>query len=136
MIEKIFVPGPAPDWCQERIDKGMAIHVAARPLWGSEVDDSWSMPSIRGRHYAALDPADDRFNFWTEENKGLDGREVVYVDKRAALQAAYNHYQATAFLRRMLADTGVKSVEDMAESEYEQHFLETGLDALNGGVVQ
>ena len=132
MIEKIFVLGPAPDWCQERINKGMVIHVAARPLCGNETENTWDMPIVRGRHYAALDPTDDRFDFWTKENKGLDGREVVYVDKSTALQAAYSHYQTTVPLRRMLDGAGVETVEDMLGNEYEEHFLEMGIDILNG----
>ena len=130
MIEKVFVLEPAPDWCQERMDKGMVIHVAARPLYGTEVENSWEMPMVHGRHYAALDPNDDRFSLWVKQNHGLDGREVVYVSKATLLQAAFSYYQATDALRSMLDRNGIKTAEAMLGSEYEEHFLQVGLDRL------
>lgn len=133
-MEKLYVMGPPPEWCGSQIEKGFVICVAARPLYGNNVENTWQLPMIHGRHYAALDPAGPQYATWCKLNQELDGRQVIYVEETAALEAALAYYQSKPqLLARLEKDGPPLTVEGMKQSKYRDSFLLTGLQQMNKG---
>ncbi len=70
-----------PDFVSNAIGQGYTtIHNAPRPLSGDVVDDSWNLPNVHGRHYAALKPGDVYYSDRLVANARYDAVEVRYVD--------------------------------------------------------
>ncbi len=70
-----------PDFVSNAIGQGYTtIHNAPRPLYGDVVDDSWNLPNVHGRHYAALKPGDVYYSDRLVANARYDAVEVRYVD--------------------------------------------------------
>lgn len=87
-MKKVHTIQEKPQWVQEQEDMGRIIFNAPRPLWGTETNDSWELPFIHGRHYAAVDPNDDRYEAMVKQNNNLDGVVLVFVTQEYAKQIA------------------------------------------------
>ena len=87
-MKKLHTSQEKPQWVKEQENMGRLIFNAARPLWGTETNDTWELPFIHGRHYAAVDPGDDRYEAMVKTNIGLDGVVLVFVTQERAKQIA------------------------------------------------
>ena len=128
-MKKIFVlEENRPDWCKDRLEDGLELHIASRPLYGNVQEDTWSLPCFHGRHYAGLDPADDRYEFWRTQNESLDARQLIFVSREAVLEAALEKLRGE--YADELAQLGVSTLQEALQSEWLDYLLTTGLEAL------
>lgn len=100
------------------------IFNAPRPLWGTE---TWSGEFCKGVLYAAIQPGAEREEWMEEENRRLDAKELVFVDRAAALAA-----QQKIILDRYGEAEAREYVDDSGNADW---LVEQYLDALNDGTL-
>lgn len=110
---KRYVVGEPTEWMKKNFDKGYVLHMAARPLYGHEVDNSWEQPFIHGRHCAFIDPTRDDADFMKKRNLELDAREVIFVSEQDAFEEVMLWYEIQRpdeyeAILKLLSDDGKK----------------------------
>ena len=113
-----------PEWVTAQEQKGFTIiHCATRPLYGDATENSWNMPWIRGRHYAALDPNGTDFETYRRLNEQNDASEIRWADLNKAYATGIAFYEQYY--------SGNDRVDFRAE-KFRQHVTEKGLEVMNG----
>lgn len=123
-LRKLFTVSEKPKWVEDQEKLGnTVIHIAARPLYGNAVENSWQLPCLHGRHYAALSPSDQHFDTWVQRNQQLDARWVQYISSEVAVRAGIQYYQAC--MPRLIGRL------DFDDPEHKEMLVERGLQWLN-----
>lgn len=65
---------------------------APRPLYGDMVDDTWNLPVVHGRHYAALTPNGTYTKDRILANTKLDAVELRYVPNNRLESLGRSYY--------------------------------------------
>lgn len=85
---------PKPDWVKRQEAHGLTVICnATRPLYGNAVNDTWELPFIHGRHYAALSPDDGYFADRMKNNERLDAVQLIFLDKERVIAAGKQWYE-------------------------------------------
>ncbi len=129
MKQRHVLEADKPEWVDQQTKAGnTVIHNAPRPITGDATEDSWSLPFVSGRHYAALNPNGPNFSQFTTYNERMDAIQLVYVTEEVAQKAGLAYY------REMYKNTRVeKSLKDPKWLDrYRREIINRGLDTLNG----
>jgi hypothetical protein len=124
-MNTIHTTQPKPQWVAEQEAAGnTVIHVAPRPLYGDAREDTWAMPFLRGRHYAALNPNGEDYTGNVKRNTTLDASRVVYVTESEALETGKAWYRSK-FAEERFTDEQLE--------EYRDHIIAKGIQSMDEG---
>lgn len=116
-----------PDWVENQQAQDRVIHNASRPLRGHAVENSWQLPFVHGRHYAAIDEDAADAAAMAEYNEQMDAVRVVYVTEQEAYENAVGWYQEH---RARIWKT---IVEDGGPEQYRDQLIRSWLQRVNEG---
>lgn len=80
-------------WVYSQFADGRNVIVnASRPLFGEVSENSWQLPFIHGRHYAAYAQDSNDYERLNELNGKQDARRLVFVDDDLAFEYGRQYF--------------------------------------------
>lgn len=93
-MKTVYTLREKPEWVTEQQRAGRTlILAAARPIYGHAVENSWNMPFIHGRHFAAIDPTASDAQEKITESARLDAAQIVFLTEDEAFEMGCEWYR-------------------------------------------